>query len=184
LRLEPALAATVREVIVMGGAAFQRGNASPVAEANLRGDPEAAAIVLAAPWPVVMVGLDVTNQVVMDDDYLAELAAVGNPRTDFIARILPVYRRFCRDRYQQESQLPPYVADGVPTHDPSAVAYAIDPALFQTARLPLWVQTEGRAAGQTVPDPHHWWGEAPEVSVCLGVQAERLMDLYLQRLRG
>ena len=54
----------------MGGAANVAGNASPVAEANIRNDPEAAWIVFHAGWPVTMVGLDVTQKTVMKPEYL------------------------------------------------------------------------------------------------------------------
>src|SRR6185437_5997170 len=51
----------VKEVVVMGGA-FGRnghtGNVTPVAEANIFGDPVAADIAFGATWPVVIVGLD------------------------------------------------------------------------------------------------------------------------------
>src|SRR5690606_7032849 len=40
--LEPRITTEVREVVLMGGSAKGVGNASPVAEANIRNDPEAA----------------------------------------------------------------------------------------------------------------------------------------------
>ena len=182
LRLEPRLAEAVREVIIMGGTAFRRGNASPVAEANIHDDPEAAAIVFSAGWPLVMVGLDVTMRVLMDDAYLDELARAGTPQTDFIARLLPVYRRFSQSRREIERDVWPYRGEGVPTHDPSAIAYAIAPDLFRTKRLPVWVETDGRCAGQTIPDPHRFWGDGPEVDVCQEVDADRLLALFKERL--
>ena len=50
LRREPRLASWVRDFVIMGGSA-SRGNVSPAAEFNIWADPEAAAIVFAAPWP-------------------------------------------------------------------------------------------------------------------------------------
>jgi uridine nucleosidase len=184
LRLEPRLATSVAEVIIMGGAAFRRGNASPVAESNIHDDPEAAAVVFGAAWPLTMVGLDVTMQTIQSDAQLAAIWSAGTPQTDFLARIVPAYRGFYRERYAAERDIPPYRPDGLPTHDPSAIAYAIQPGLFRTVRLPVWVETEGRGAGQTIPDHRHWWGDAPEVDVCVEVQADRLLDLLHQRLTG
>ena len=182
LRLEPRLATTAREVIVMGGAAFRRGNASPVAESNIFDDPEAAAVVFSAGWPLVMVGLDVTMRVTMDDAYLDALAVAGNRWTDFIARLLPAYRRFNSRRYAVEKDIWPYRQAGLPTHDPTAIAYAIAPELFGTTRLPVWVETDGRCAGQTIPDPHRFWGDGPEVTVCQEVDGPRLLALFKERL--
>jgi inosine-uridine nucleoside N-ribohydrolase len=172
-RLEPRLASAVRRVILMGGAAFQRGNASPVAEANLYSDPEAAAIVFTAGWPLVMVGLDVTTRTVLTPAHLEDLARAGNPHADFVARITPFYIQAYRARYG---------IDGCYLHDPSAIACAIDPGMFQVQRLPMWIETEGRCAGQTVPDPYHQWGDAPETDVCVDVDSPRLLALFKERL--
>jgi purine nucleosidase len=64
VRLDPRIVREAREVAIVGGAAFVGGNVSPVAEANGYNDPEAVAIVLEAGWPVTVIGLDVTTQVV------------------------------------------------------------------------------------------------------------------------
>jgi uridine nucleosidase len=176
LLLEPRLPRLVRQVIVMGGAVMVPGNASPVAEANLISDPEAAARVMGAGWPVVLVGLDVTLQTLMSAGYLRDLTGAGTPAAAFIGRIVPIYFDF----YTGRVGLP-----GLPTHDPSAVAYALDPSLFQVERVRLHVETEGRCAGQTVAArrPHHW-PDLPEVDVCLGVDSARLLALFRERVGG
>jgi purine nucleosidase len=176
LLLEPRLPRLVRQVIVMGGAVMVPGNASPVAEANLISDPEAAARVMGAGWPVVLVGLDVTLQTLMSAGYLRDLTGAGTPAAAFIGRIVPIYFDF----YTGRVGLP-----GLPTHDPSAVAYALEPGLFQVERVRLHVETEGRCAGQTVAArrPHHW-PDLPEVDVCLGVDSARLLALFRERLGG
>jgi purine nucleosidase len=171
----PSLASAVRRVVLMGGAIFCRGNVSPVAEANIHNDPEAARIVFGAGWPVTLVGLDVTMRTVMSDAYLDDLARAGRPVTDFIARILPVYRRAYQIRYAM---------NGIPTHDPSALAAAIDPSLFRIQRVPVYVEVEGRCAGQTVPDLHRQWSPLPEIDVCVDVDSPRLLALFRERLAG
>ena len=49
LQRHPDLPELVDEVIIMGGNALVPGNATPVAEANINNDPEAADIVFGAP---------------------------------------------------------------------------------------------------------------------------------------
>jgi uridine nucleosidase len=174
LRLEPRLAGLVKEVVLMGGSAFRGGNASPVAEANIHNDPHAAWIVFNAGWPLTMVGLDVTMQCIMSAEYLNQLGQCGNPATDLIRRILPVYQEFHHKIYG--------LGGAIHTHDPSAIAFLIDPDLFRTEDLPVYIETEGRCAGQTVPDRRQQWIEGPLAKVCVNVDAPGLQKLYWERL--
>ncbi len=174
VRLEPRIAPLVKEVVLMGGAAAVRGNASPVAEANIHNDPHAAAIVFGAGWPLTMVGLDVTTQCIMSKDYLADLGRAGTLATDLIARIIPYYQRV-HDHYYG-------MAGATFTHDPSAIACVIDRSLFRIERLPMFLETEGYCAGQTISDRYRQWGDLPEANVCLEVDAPRLRSLFRERL--
>ncbi|MBE7552770.1 MAG: nucleoside hydrolase [Anaerolineales bacterium] len=179
LALEPRIADHVAEVVVMGGAATVNGNVTPAAEANIINDPHAADMVFTAAWPVTMVGLDVTMQIIMTDDYMLALKTSGSPMAEFIYTISRFYRDFHYDTHGLA---------GMHTHDPSAIAYVLDPTLFTTVRGPLRVVTEGIAAGQTLLDrrqnwrqPNAWTGQ-PMVNVCLGADAERLLALYRERI--
>ncbi|GAB4439232.1 MAG: nucleoside hydrolase [Anaerolineae bacterium] len=179
LALEPRLAQNVAEVVVMGGAVTVNGNVNPAAEANIINDPHAADRVFTAGWPVTMVGLDVTLQTIMSDDYMAALNASGSPTAEFIYAISRFYRDFHYDTHGLA---------GMHTHDPSAIAYVLDPTLFTTVRGPVRVATEGIAAGQTLLDRfQNWrdsnpWTNQPAVNVCLEVDSERLLALYQQRI--
>jgi inosine-uridine nucleoside N-ribohydrolase len=179
LALEPRLAQNVAQVVIMGGAATVNGNVNPAAEANIMHDPHAADVVFTAGWPVTMVGLDVTMQCVMTADYLAALKASGTVAGEFIYNI----SRFYLDFHQKN-----YGMAAIHTHDPSAVAYVIDPGLFTVETGPVRVLTEGLAAGQTLLDrrrqwlsPNGWSSQSP-VQVCLGVNSTRLLALYHQRI--
>jgi inosine-uridine nucleoside N-ribohydrolase len=177
LRLEPQIAANVREVVLMGGNALAPGNATPAAEANIHNDPEAADIVFGAPWPVTMVGLDVTHRVTMGPDHLERYAAADNLLARHIARIVPHYRRYFENAYGIR---------GIYVHDSSAIAYLIDPTLFRTERWPLRVETQGISRGKTWPGngerPLPPWEGRPLVTCCVEVDGARLVDLELGRL--
>jgi len=178
LALEPRLAENVAEVVIMGGAATVNGNVTPAAEANIIHDPHAADVVFSANWPVTMVGLDVTMQTKMTGDYLASLQTSKTGR--FIFKIAQFYLDFHRRRYPG--------CDFIHTHDPSALAYVIDPTLFTTVRGPVRVVTEGIAAGQTLLDTvQQWhapnpWTEVRPANVCVAVDSERLLALYKARI--
>jgi len=174
LRLEPRIADLVKEVVIMGGSAYAGGNASPVAEANIYNDAHAADIVFSAGWPLTMVGLDATLKCIMSKDYLDELGSTGNPATDLIRRVIPFYQEFHHQNYGMNGDLH--------THDPSAVAYVIDPSIYQTECVPMFVETTGRCAGQTVPDSQRQMGDHQEVNVCLDVNNEVFLELFKERM--
>jgi inosine-uridine nucleoside N-ribohydrolase len=183
LRLEPRIAQNVREVVLMGGNAFETGNATPTAEANIHNDPEAADVVFGAPWKVTMVGLDVTHRTLMMPEHMEVYSRTNNPMAQHIARILPFYRAF----FKKTRDL-----DYIYVHDPSAIACLIDPSLFEIGSYHLRVDTsDGIGRGKTWPtlrdeDRPAWepWRGRPKVNVCIGVKGDQVVDLELTRIRG
>jgi inosine-uridine nucleoside N-ribohydrolase len=186
LRLAPDIVEQVQEVVLMGGNALVAGNASPAAEANILNDPEAADVVFGAAWPVTMGGLDVTHQVKMTAEQLAQYGQTGNPMAQHIAKIVPFYQSFFKMAYSA------WDLQGIYVHDSSAIAYLIDPTLFEVKQWPIRVETAGLGRGKTwpaipsslemehqVPEP---WRERPLVNVCVGVDGARVVELALSRL--
>lgn len=143
LRQEPAIAQRVRRVVLMGGS-YTRGNSTPAAEFNIYADPEAAAEVFAAGWPITMVGLDLTHQALADDLVFERLERIGGPLSDFVVAML----RFFQSSYR-ESQGLRYP----PVHDPTAVAVLLGQGLVTTERARVDVETQGQLTyGMTVVD--------------------------------
>jgi len=178
LAIEPRLAGAVKQVVVMGGAlgyGEHRGNVSPCAEANIHGDPHAADRVMTAGWPLTLVGLDVTMHCVMRDDRMTRIREAGGDRGAFIWDISRHYDRFYREQRR---------FDGFPVHDSCAIAWLLDPSLFDGQLGAIRVVTEGIAIGQTVQAPagSHFpaaaWQDVPPSLGCLGVDSERLLSLY------
>lgn len=182
LRLEPNLPSLVAGVVLMGGNAFCAGNASPAAEANIRNDPEAADVVFGAGWPITMVGLDVTNEVLMTDHDLDELHSFATPQGKHLGRINPFYRAFLGERLG---------TSGIVIHDSAAIAYLLAPGLFKVVKAPVRVETGGSfSRGKTWPyvgrtDDNHLpaWQSRPLVDICAGVDGQAVVALILQRLR-
>lgn len=174
LKLEPRIVKAARRVVLMGGAAFVPGNVSPVAEANIHNDPEAAALVFGADWPVVMVGMDVTLQVMMDRNYFARLAASKSPYADLILRIVPHYQAFHASVYRTDGALH--------THDPTALVYLIRPDLFTTVERRVRISTVGLGTGQVIVDPTGKWYDGVETTICTGVDVPGVLDLYHERI--
>lgn len=180
LRYDPSIASKVKQVVVMGGAFGTHahgGNVTPVAEANIINDPEAADIVFTADWPVVIVGLDVTQEVVMKHEYLAALRGKGAGAGDFLWEASRHYQDFYHERDG---------IGGIYSHDASAVAYVSAPELFTLRRGPVRVVTEGIARGQTIQDFHKPtgaqtpWSNCPPQQACVGVDEAGVLNLFAQ----
>ncbi|MRX44802.1 nucleoside hydrolase [Agromyces kandeliae] len=116
LRRDASVASRVHSVTVMGGALDAPGNVSLVAEANLRNDPAAAAEVLAAPWPVTLVPLDVTTQHTFGEAHRAELLAAPGQVPRLLGAMLDTYFGFYTARYGERR---------CALHDPLAAAAVV-----------------------------------------------------------
>lgn len=173
LQLDPALVDKVKQVVVMGGSVKEGGNVTPVAEANIFNDPHAAARVLTAGWPLMMVGLDATHRCVLSPAHMERIAA-GQGR---LGEVLSGSYHFYREFYQGALGI-----DGCCPHDSCALAWLMRPDLFTTARGHLTVVTEGYAEGQTVFAPEgrpflgERWSSTPMVDVCVDADGEAVVD--------
>jgi len=144
LALDGGIARCARHVVVMGGAVVAPGNVGPTVEFNIAADPEAARAAFAAPWPLTLVGLDVTMEVRMGPAEAEALRAGAGPVAAFCAQALGAYMQaYERLGFRREA----------PMHDPLAVAVACDPALVSAVQLPIDVETRGELTrGMTVAD--------------------------------
>ncbi len=143
LQRDPDLRRHLASLTIMGGGAHI-GNITPVAEFNIWADPEAAAVVFEKAAPVTMVGLDVTNKVVVGAEETARMRAAGTPAADLAADVTD----FLRERFRE------YVGQSVvPLHDATAVISATHPHLFERSRHPIAVELSGaHTRGMTVAD--------------------------------
>jgi len=179
LELAPELPDLVRRVTVMGGAVWVPGNITPLAEANIGNDAEAAHAVFTAGWPLTLVPLDVTMTHVLAAPDVAALRARGTQVHTALAGMLAFYLDF----YAAASG-----RAACPLHDPLATMLATGAVSGSTVR-PTGIAVElaaGPQRGRTVavePDPGH-----PVVDVVTAVQdpvgprlAEALLGLESAR---
>jgi purine nucleosidase len=145
LRQEPDLPGLVADLTVMGGAALVPGNVSPVAEANISHDVRAAAIVMAAGWPVTLVGLDVTLAQRFTDADRRRLLTATDPATVAVGRMLDFYLSFYETVLGRRE---------CPVHDPLAAAVLAGGVVANLApTVPVVVDdTDGPGRGQTICD--------------------------------
>jgi purine nucleosidase len=182
LELCPELPSLVKEVVVMGGTFGyndHRGNVSPVAEANIAGDPQAADKVFTSGLKVTIVGLDVTHETIADERFFLSLRETAGSAGDFIYQITRFYVGF----HEQVTG-----SSACPIHDSSAVAYLLNPYLYETRAAAVRVVTGGIAIGQSIAgDPNadfesDAWKDRPHCQICIGVDADKVLALYAETL--
>ena len=150
LSSDPGLAAKIRSIVVMGGS-LTGGNVTPSAEFNFYVDPEAARIVFASGVPLTMVGLNVTNRVLMREEQIRVLEAAQYPMSQAAGKIM----RATLDRWIKERQL-----TGFGMHDPVTLAYVIDPTIVTLKDYYVQIETSGEfTAGESVA-----YSRAPRMS--------------------
>jgi inosine-uridine nucleoside N-ribohydrolase len=179
LLVDPAVAASVAEIVVMGGAVRVPGLVTPAVEFNVGYDPESLAIVLASGAPVTLVPLDVTTRTHMTSRDLEQIAAGGTPLHTFLAATSRPWLRFATE----VRKLP-----GFWLHDPLALAYVLDPAILQLTPMHIAVDLGGElTAGQLLgyAESARFLRPAPgpvNARVALEVDAPRFMELFLTTL--
>ncbi|GAA3887715.1 nucleoside hydrolase [Leifsonia kafniensis] len=181
LRQYPDIINKIERIVFMGGSASV-GNATAVAEFNVWHDPEAAAIVLDSGVPTFMYGLDVFNQVAVDEAAASALLShdtlvgrtVGSLLTNRIS-----------------------AGAGAETHysgligDAGAVCALVDPGALRTELRPVRVELAGYGRGQTLVDMRSHPGEDAmhgladvweTAEIALDVDVERVTKLFLGTL--
>jgi len=109
-------------------------------------DPEAAAIVLGAPWRVTMVGLDVTHQALATDAVRERIGALDSAAAGFITDLLDFFAASYREKQGFASP---------PVHDVVALVRAVAPALVGVTPATIRMELHGEfTRGMTVTDFH------------------------------
>jgi len=170
----PGIAERIDEIVIMGGAMREGGNRTPSAEFNIMADPHAADIVLSSGVPIIMMGLDVTHQVLSTEARVARIRALNNPVAEATAGMLSFFHRYDTEKYS---------SPGTPLHDPCTVAYLLQPDLFKTKLCNVSVETESELTiGHTAVDFWHVTDKPRNVNWAFDVDADGFYDLLTDRL--
>ena len=181
LELDPTIADRVRSVVIMGGAIYRPGNVSPVAEANIWNDPDAAEAVFAARWPVVLAPLDVTTPVVLTASFFNDLRAENPKVGGLLADMAEHYTRFYRGHSGFNGCIP---------HDVMALTYLTNQGIYLQKRGSIAVTTNGPGIGQTIFQPSGrraidpMWSERPQHIALLDIDADYFAGDYFTTIAG
>lgn len=179
ISVEPRVADCFSEVVVMGGAVRAAGNVTPVASANIWGDPQAADVVYRSGAKIVQVGLDVCPKVEFTSEQLARVWRADTAGTNLLRSAVG----FIQTAYNRRGRLRD--PNGAQFNDVPAMACAIDPSLFTLVEA--FVRVEHRSpltAGQTVADLDGVTDNPPNARIAMDVDAERLADMWVRRVGG
>ena len=141
--LEPRLPSLVKKVVLMGGS-LGKGNRTAYAEFNIFADGEAASIVFNSGAPLVMMGLDVTLQVVLD-------AQKGEHYKKFTSLSATMFNE-SMSHYIEACRM--YGSEYPAMHDPCCIAYVADPTIFEFEQHTIHVElTDKEKYGKTSSIP-------------------------------
>ncbi len=175
LRRRPDLAGRIERIVTLGGA-WGLGTKTAAAEWNILCDPEAAAIVFASGVPLLLVPLDVTPELGIDDRLADEVEAIGGAMATFAAELL----RSLVVTFRPGLFAPPFM----PLNDPLAPLLAAQPDLARTVPARVDVELAGRHTyGRTVIDFANRTGQPANCEVAIGLDAPRLRAAFLSALR-
>ncbi|MDY7559893.1 nucleoside hydrolase [Pseudomonas sp. CCC3.2] len=170
----PEITQGIKEVIVMGGAHFNGGNITPVAEFNMFADPHAAQIVLASGVKLTYIPLDVTHKILTSELRLKQIEALNNQAGKLVGDILNEYVK---------ADMVHYGLPGGPVHDASVIAYLLKPELFSGKQVNLTIDSrEGITFGQTVVDWYDTLKQDKNVFWVENGDAQGFFDLLTTRL--
>lgn len=176
LAKDPSLPRKIKQVYVMGGAVHAAGNVTPVAEANIWGDPEAAEIVFASGLEVIMIGLDVTMKTNLGIEHLDFLQRRCRPENREIVEFLRTSMAYYFEFYRQAN----HFVDAAPMHDPLTVLAAEQPGLVTNRSMLVTVECESAlCAGMTVADLRPSPSVGSPIQVSIDVDAKTAVGKLL-----
>ncbi len=174
--LAPEIVDHVERVVVMGGSGRIAGNVTPAAEFNFWCDPEAAAVVADAGWPITLVTLEVCHQTRLTRAELDRISA-RTPAGEFAKEACTPWF----DDPQHEA------GNGFPLFDSLAAAVLLQPDLVKTRPALVEIDTtRGPSAGADVAwfdrdlSGHPLTGTNMDVAV--DVDVERFHRIFAERV--
>ena len=158
---------------IMGGAVVG-GNVTAAAEFNIWADPEAADIVFRLGRDITMVGLDVTQQVLLGPDQATQMRRANTPKATLAADLLEY-------AINRSYELRGWT--GAPIHDACAVLAVTHPHLFNGDRRPVAIELTGtHTRGMTVVDNRRSIAENHSTLVLRTVDTNAVIKLIVESI--
>lgn len=177
LSIDPDLPRKFKQLVIMGGAIYGKGNTDTItAEFNIHADPEAAHMVFSA-WPMLtLLSWETTVAHVFTRATLERFFNLGTPRAKFFHDTNQIIMNFVKERLGEDILFAP---DGL------ALAAAVEPGIVtKSERKHVSIELHGsQTRGQTVVD---WYGRTqkpPNTEIILEVDHNRFIQLMENGLK-
>lgn len=182
----PELSKYVKEVVSMAGGITVPpkhkddsinviGNKSPVAEANVHNDPDAAKIVFHAGFNIRLFTINMTTQILMKEQFLNDLKSLG------------VIGKFIYDVNVHYGKFYESIGEETPIHDSTPIMYLLKPEIFgKDINIYVDVETKGElTSGMLVPDwRNHFPQKKPNIIFPFYVDTETFLKEYYLRIKN
>ncbi len=136
LQQDPQIRGMIREIVMMGGS-----SGAPFPEWNVRGDAQAAKVVLNSGIPITMIGFNVTTRCQLRDQDLEQFRESEDPRVQLLHRLIEIW----------QTHRPGWHPGRPFLHDPLTIAALCQPELFTFARRPVHVMIQRPFTGTMIP---------------------------------
>ena len=174
IRFEPKIIEKINRIVLMGGS-YQLGNMTPAAEFNILADPDAAHIVFSSGVKLVMMGLDLTRQASATKEVVEKIKSLNNKASKLFVDLMAFFAA---------SQKNVFGWTAPPVHDPTTIAYIIDPECIEVkpmfCEIELWSE---RSYGRTLCDYFGILKKKPNVDVAVKLDFDRFWNLVYENLK-
>ena len=174
IRFEPRIIEKINRIVLMGGS-YQLGNMTPAAEFNILADPDAAHIIFSSGVKVVMMGLDLTRQASATKEVVEKIKSLNNKASKLFVDLMEFFAA---------SQKNVFGWSAPPVHDPTTIAYIIDPECIEVkpmfCEIELWSE---RSYGRTLCDYFGILKKEPNVDVAVKLDFDRFWNLIYENLK-
>ena len=174
IRFEPRIIEKINRIVLMGGS-YQLGNMTPAAEFNILADPDAAHIVFSSGVKIVMMGLDLTRQASATKEVVEKIKSLNNKASKLFVDLMEFFAA---------SQKNVFGWSAPPVHDPTTIAYIIDPECIEVkpmfCEIELWSE---RSYGRTLCDYFGILKKEPNVDVAIKLDFDKFWNLVYENLK-
>ena len=176
IQRDPDLANRISGIALMGGSSTF-GNVTATSEFNILFDPEAADIVFRSGAKILMAGLNLTHQFLINQGHIQHIRSLGSTVSMFVSDLLQFYIASYAREYSGRLE--------GPLHDPLTVLALTDPDLFKYSSHHATIELQGKyTRGMTVIDTRQTHKTLdPNIDLLTTIDSDGAFDVIYEAIR-